>query len=308
LSPHAGELAALTTGFCWACSSILFTLAGRRLPLTALNLLRTGLGALLLALTLLLITGRAWPGVAPSRQVLELGLSGLIGLAIGDNLLFHGYQWIGPRLSSLLMTLVPPISATIAWLHLGERLEPADLGGMALVLSGVVWVIAERRPAAPPAMTPAAGAPSPSRHRTLGVLCGIGAAICQSLGAIFAKRGMAAIEPLPATLIRMVTAFGVLALALLVTRRTFASFAPLRERRVLGTTLAASLLGPYLGVWLSLFALHRTEAGVALTLMALTPIFVIPTSRHTLGEHTTRRAIAGTVLAVAGVALLLRPA
>ena len=307
MSSHAGEVAALTTGCIWAFTSILFTLAGRRLPLTALNLLRTGLATLFLALTLLVVTGRAWPTGAPTGSVLTLALSGLIGLAIGDNLLFHGYQWIGPRLSSLLMTLVPPISATIAWVQLGERLDPADRTGMALVLGGVVWVIAERRPAAPAADS-SPGTRAPARHRTLGVLCGIGAALSQSVGAIFAKRGMSAIDPLPATLIRMVTAFMVLALSLLVTRRTPAIFAPLRSRRVLAITLVASLLGPYLGVWLSLVALHRTEAGVALTLMAMTPIFVIPVSRFVLGERPTWRAVAGTVLAVAGVALLLRPA
>ncbi|HWN82436.1 MAG TPA: DMT family transporter, partial [Candidatus Udaeobacter sp.] len=211
------------------------------------------------------------------------------------------------RLSSLVMTLVPPISATIAWLHLGERLDAPDLAGMALVLGGVVWVIAERRPA-PAAASPAAGEHSPTRRRTLGIACAIGAALCQSVGAIFAKQGMTAIDPLPATLIRMVTAFLVLSLALLVTRRTPTLFAPLRSRRVLAQTLAASFLGPYIGVWLSLVSLHRTAAGVALTLMAMTPIFVIPIGRYLLGEQPTRRAIAGTVLAVAGVALLLRPA
>jgi drug/metabolite transporter (DMT)-like permease len=308
VSSHAGELAALTTGLLWAFTSVMFTLAGRRIPLTALNLLRTGLAAIFLALTLWLATGSPWPASAPTPRIFDLALSGLIGLAIGDNLLFHGYQWIGPRLSSLLMTLVPPISATIAWIHLGERLDPADLTGMALVLGGVVWVIAERRSPAPATPHLAGGPHGPSRHRTLGVLCGIGAAISQSVGAIFAKQGMAAIDPLPATLIRMVTAFGVLAVVLLVTGRTPAIFAPLKSRRVLALTLSASLLGPYLGVWLSLVGLHRTAAGVALTLMAMTPIFVIPVSRYALGEQPTRRAIAGTILAVAGVALLLRPA
>jgi drug/metabolite transporter (DMT)-like permease len=70
-------------------------------------------------------------------------------------------------------------------------------------------------------------------------------------------------------------------------------------------TLSASFLGPYLGVWLSLVSLHRTRAGIALTLMAMSPILVIPVSRFALGERPTRRAIAGTLMAVCGAAWLL---
>jgi drug/metabolite transporter (DMT)-like permease len=295
---HRGELAALGTALLWSITSVLFTLAGRRIPPTTLNLLRTGLAAIFLTSTLFLLTGHPWPQDAPPARVLDLVLSGLIGLALGDNFLFHGYQWIGPRLTSLLMTLVPPISATIAWVHLHERLDPPALLGMAMVLGGVAWVVAERHPEA--------ATIAPSRHRALGVLCGIGGAMCQSVGAIFAKRGMTAIDPLPATLIRMVSAFAALAVVFLVLGKAPATPSRIRSRPALGLTLIASLLGPYLGVWFSLVALHYTKAGIALTLMAMSPIFVIPISRRVLGEHASRRAFAGAILAVTGVALLLR--
>jgi drug/metabolite transporter (DMT)-like permease len=305
-----GEIAALSTAALWAVTSILFTLAGRALPLTLLNFVRTGLAAGLLALTLLLTTGQLWPAAARSARVFDLALSGLIGLAIGDNLLFHGYQWIGPRLTSLLMTLVPPISAIIAWLHLGERLTPADLVGMALVLGGGGWVVVERGPSQAGAASEPGPEDRPSsherhRHRTLGVLCGIGGALCQSVGAIFAKRGMTAIAPLPATLVRMVAAAAALALVLLVTGRAASARPGLWSKRLAALTLSASFLGPYLGVWLSLVSLHRTRAGIALTLMAMSPILVIPVSRFALGERPTRRAIAGTLMAVCGAAWLL---
>jgi drug/metabolite transporter (DMT)-like permease len=304
--PHGGELAALTTATLWAVTSVLFTLAGRTLPPTTLNFVRTGFAALLLALTLFLTAGHFWPAAPPAR-LFDLALSGLIGLAIGDNLLFHGYQWIGPRLTSLLMTFVPPISALLAWIHLGERLTPADLVGMALVLGGVGWVVVERGPRVAPAQVeaPPPAPPSPSRHRTLGVLCGIGGALCQSVGAIFAKRGMTAIDPLPATLVRMVSAAAVLALVLLVTGRGAKARPSRFTSRLAALILVASFLGPYLGVWLSLVSLHRTRAGIALTLMAMSPILVIPIARFVLGERPTRRAIAGTFIAVSGVAWLL---
>jgi drug/metabolite transporter (DMT)-like permease len=293
---HAGEVAALTTAALWSVSSVLFTLAGRHVPAFAVNLVRTAAGGFLLAATLWLTTGVIWPAGATRAPVTDLALSGLVGLAVGDTLLFQSYAWIGPRLASLMMALAPPLSALGAFAFLGERLGGMAVLGMALTLGGIVWVIGERIPAS--GFHP--------RHRALGLLCGFGGALCQAGGAILAKRGMQALDPLPATLVRMMSALVALALFAMLSRRLPHAFPGIRKARFLGLILAASVIGPYLGVWLSLVSIKLTETGVALTLMAMTPIFVIPLSARVFGERPTLRAIAGTVLAVAGVVVLLR--
>jgi len=294
---HAGEIAALATAALWSMTSVLFTLAGRYAPAFAINTIRTIAASLLLGGTLWATTGAAWPAGAPPARLADLALSGVVGLAIGDTLLFQSYAWIGPRLASLMMALAPPLSALGAFALLGERLGTIGWIGMALTLGGIIWVIEERVPT--PGLHPS--------HRTLGLLAALGGALCQAGGAILAKRGMQALDPLPATLVRMTAATIVLALATAL----FGRGAPhlrtaFRTPRFLALIGAASLLGPYLGVWLSLVSLKLTETGVALTLMALTPILVIPLSARVFGERPTIRAIAGTVLAVAGVVVLLR--
>lgn len=82
------------------------------------------------------------------------------------------------------------------------------------------------------------------------------------------------------------------------------SLAPLRERTVVLSTIGGAFTGPFLGVSLSLVALSAAPVGIASTLMALTPVFLLPISRFAFKERITLRATIGTALAVGGVAVL----
>jgi drug/metabolite transporter (DMT)-like permease len=64
------------------------------------------------------------------------------------------------------------------------------------------------------------------------------------------------------------------------------------------------VVGPVLGVTLSLVALSASRVGVASTLMALTPVFLLPLSWLVFRERMTWRSVVGTALAVGGVAVL----
>jgi drug/metabolite transporter (DMT)-like permease len=59
-----------------------------------------------------------------------------------------------------------------------------------------------------------------------------------------------------------------------------------------------------LGVLSSLFAVQHAEIGVASTLMALPPVIILPISYFVFKEKIGWQAILGTVLAIAGVAIL----
>ncbi|MGD9676030.1 MAG: EamA family transporter, partial [Candidatus Bipolaricaulia bacterium] len=78
--------------------------------------------------------------------------------------------------------------------------------------------------------------------------------------------------------------------------------AALGDRRAAAATAAGAVLGPTLGVTRSLIALGRTSVGVASTLMAVTPVFLLPVTWIVFGERPTWRAYVGTGIAVAGVA------
>ena len=61
--------------------------------------------------------------------------------------------------------------------------------------------------------------------------------------------------------------------------------------------------GPFLGVSFSLVAVKYTEAGIASTIMALVPVFIIIPAVVLFKQKVTIREVIGSLISVAGVAL-----
>lgn len=68
--------------------------------------------------------------------------------------------------------------------------------------------------------------------------------------------------------------------------------------------MGGAVVGPFLGIWLSLIAVQHARLGIASTLMALPPVLLIPLEYLIYRHRVSRRGIAGTVIAMVGVALL----
>ena len=67
-----------------------------------------------------------------------------------------------------------------------------------------------------------------------------------------------------------------------------------------------AIIGPALGVWLSMVAIKLAPVGIASTLMALMPVTILPMTWLAYREKVSLRAIIGAVIACIGVALLFR--
>jgi drug/metabolite transporter (DMT)-like permease len=65
-----------------------------------------------------------------------------------------------------------------------------------------------------------------------------------------------------------------------------------------------ALAGLTIGMSFMQRALETTQAGIVLAIIATTPIAVIPLARIVEGERISTRAMAGSVVAVAGAASL----
>ena len=295
-----GEIAAVVTSICWSLNSIQFTLAGRRVGSEVVNRVRLVLAVLYLSLAHLLLHGELWPVHAGPFRWGWLGLSGVIGLVIGDACLFQAFLFIGPRRAMLLMTLVPVISTLLAWGWLGETLRPAEVGAVLLTVGGIAWVVAERQ------RDPAGRIPAQrERHYTLGVLLGLGGAMGQALGLVTAKQGLNGdFPPLSATVIRMVVGSGVIWLLTLFRGQVGATWHALGDRRARLFIVGGSLIGPFIGVWLSMVAVQHAQVGIASTLMALSPIIMIPLDHWIFHEPVSLRSVAGTVVALVGAAII----
>ena len=202
----------------------------------------------------------------------------------------------------LIMTLTAPISALLGMIFLGEKYSLLQGLGMAVTLSGVGWVILER-----------SGRPAGNRKVRVitirGVLFAFLGTLGQATGYILSKYGMMTdghfLEPFGATQIRIIA--GIIGfIPFLFYRKSWSKiFIALGNGPAMGIMTGASFVGPFLGVSLSLLALHYITAGVASTITALVPIFLIPSVIFFSKEHVSTRAMIGAVIAVGGVILLL---
>ena len=138
------------------------------------------------------------------------------------------------------------------------------------------------------------------------MLLGLGGALGQAAGLILSKLGLTAIHPMPANQIRMAAGILGFAVVFALTRRAGRLLVALRDARAMVWTTVGAIAGPFVGVTLSLVAVRDARAGVAATIMALTPVLILPVVVLTGRERVSGRAAAGALLAVAGTALLFR--
>jgi drug/metabolite transporter (DMT)-like permease len=298
VSAHLGEFAALATSFLFSASSTLFTFAGRKVGPATLNRFR------LLLASLWLVLAHWWlriplPFDASPKRYFWLAISGVVGLVIGDTLLFQAFVIIGPRLSMLLMALSPAIAALFAWPILGETLSLGQITGIALALGGIAWVISERNEQINQSQVDRG-------NYLVGILCGVGAACGQAIGLITAKQGAGSDFPaLSGTLIRIVAAAFTLWFYTFLRKQAREAIVKIGEQpRAAWLILGGSFMGPFLGVTFSLLAIQNVEVGIASTLMSLSPIILLPVGYIIFKERIGWQAILGTILAMIGVTLL----
>ncbi len=297
--PLLGPLAALGTSVFWSLTSTFFTLAGRRVGSMVVNRTRLVLAVLFLLLTHWIMLGTIFPWHAAPERWFWLGLSGVLGLIIGDALLFQSFIWLGPRLSMLIMSLSPVITTLLAWILLGEHLTPWQLTAIAITVAGVSFVVMDQKGNNAAIVA--------GKAYFIGVLFGLGGAAGQAAGLIAAKKGLAGdFSALSGALMRMFVAMIGLWLITFAMRQGQETLRRLKnDPKAFNYLLAGAFVGPFLGVYLSLVAVQATAVGVASTLMALPPVFLLPISHFIFGELIGMRAVAGTLAAITGVAMLL---
>ena len=308
---YIGELISIGVAFSWTATALLSEYGSKRLGNLTLNVLRMAL-ALVFSLVLFgVVTGSPLPIAVPLDACGWMLLSGLVGYVIGDFCLFQCYIIIGSRYGQLFMTLAPLSAALMAWVTLGQQMTAMSIVAMLVTLLGIGISVLGRG----------------EHHKVSlklplhGVLYAIGAAMCQGIGLVLSKIGMdhynltALAEtgvpewmiPFSANFYRCVA--GIIGFTLLLYVRE--GITPLRDalhdRKGLTVATATTVFGPFVGVGFSLMAVQFTAAGIASTLMAMTPIIILLPSYWLFHEKITWRAFLGAVISVVGVSLFFLP-
>jgi len=297
-----GEWASLAAALMWTLSSLLW---GRiHLSALALNLCKNFIAIAIIGVhlaVLIFLTGE--PRLDLSLETWSwLGLSGLTGIVIGDTLYFRSIQILGPRLALMVATTCPIFVAVLGWLLLNENLQIYGIIGILLAVGGVIIVVADRKASKEkPGLFPG--------EHSIGVALGLLASICQAVGAVASKIGMAYenCDPLVATLVRIVVA-AIATLGIVLYQKKLKELLPkIFTWPVMRVLVPAAVVGSWLGIWFSQIAYKdASKIAVAQTLMATCPLIAIPFIRYLDGHRVSAISIGGTVLAILGIYLALK--
>ena len=289
---YLGELSALLTAVLWSGTSLAFSSAAEKIGSLQLNINRMIFASIFLIATILKMGFRF---DLSNSQFINLIISGVIGLVIGDTFLFKSYQMIGARISMLLMALSPAMSAILAFIFLNETISYLGIFGILITLSGIALVVLERNTNLKYQIT------------TLGIVYGILGAMGQAGGLIFAKFAFneGHITGFIATFIRVFSSV-IIFLPIMLMLKKYKNPYKLfnKNRSALGVTIIGTILGPFLGITFSLIAVENTKIGIAATLMSTMPIIMLPMVKYIQKEKLSWRAIVGAIIAVGGVALI----
>jgi drug/metabolite transporter (DMT)-like permease len=274
-----------------------FESAGKRVGALSLNLIRLVIGLIFLAIYNVIFNDGFLPS-ATNYQWFWLALSGAVGFVLGDLFLFRAFILIGARISMLIMALVPPITALIGWITLGEVLSGMEFLGMGITLAGIVMVISTKLDLKKGAF----GKTLKMGPLVLGILLALGGAVGQAAGLVLSKKGMQDMNAFEATQIRIMA--GVVGFTLVITlfKRWGHLLGALKDLKAMKFMTLGSFTGPFLGVSFSLLAVQHTDTGVAATLMALTPVMIIPTAILLNKERIKLIEITGALISITGVA------
>ncbi len=306
----------------WAfATTIFFSLSAilARRSSQALGATQANLGRVLVAGALLAGFAHGWGGGLSGPGLGLFLVSGIIGVGIGDLGLFAALPLIGSRLSILIMQcLAAPIAIFCEWSFLETSLTAQQLGLSAVVLAGIAL-----------ALIPSAANPAKVEIKPIGFFYAVIAAAGQGIGAVISRKGSLVNEAAGEHLDKFTMGYQRVLGGLACTLAAFALTSAWKKLRAHSAAWGGNgspatsapytptltwhacrwvplnaLCGPILGIAFYQQALATTPSGLVLSIVACTPIAIIPLAYWLEGERPSGRSLIGGVIAVGGAVAL----
>jgi drug/metabolite transporter (DMT)-like permease len=267
-----------------------------RVTPVAMSTLRLVIATLLLPF-LLLASGQAHElGSVNPSQVAALVGSGLLAYAIGDTLYIASLPRLGvQRAFTITMALFITFTVGGGIVFLGEEVGLLQLLGALLVGAGIIVLTRARRTAA--------GALA-ARTDFRGYAIVVVVAAFWAAATLWLAGGRGDLGSISASMLRTPAgAVGMMAFACITAPADLK--APLKNRGSLLGVTALAVFGTLLGSLLYVYAVGEAGASRTTILNATSPLLALPLSVIVLKEPFTRLAALGTVIAVAGIVLVV---
>ena len=287
---------ALLAAFSWSISSLISADITRILGGIGFNRLR------LIFVSIMLLSYATFQKTWDTINIEYLNViivSGVIGIFLGDTLLFMALKRIGPRRNNILFSLAAPFTVILNILVLQQKMSLIEITGCILVFIGVVVAISY-------------GNSKNNNHRweliegsiKIGILFGILAALCQSIGLIMMKPILdQGADPIASAAIRCTISALLLSLTYISKSNLIGSNINFTTSTIL-KTIISGFLGMALGMSLLLIALQKADAGIVATLSSTSPIMILFLLWIITKKIPSIGAWIGTIIAIIGTCLI----
>lgn len=293
------EVAALGAAFTWAAGGLIAF--GPTKALGGPRLTRLRMYWVAFALVAIASLFGDW-GTLGTREVLLLGASGVVGLALGDAALFSAYWILGPRRTGILFAANAPIAAILSAVVFDERFSIPALFGSILVMAGVSLAIGfGTRPGQSHHWEAIRG------HLWLGVAFGLLGAAGQAVGVLLADPAFETdIDPWAAAAVRAIVGLAVLvAMRGYFERRARVPFPARIGWKLWGVIIVSGTVSMVIGKTLVLIALGNGDPGIVSVLVSTSPAMQLPLIWLITKERPAAGAWVGAVLASVGTAMIV---
>ncbi len=293
------QVAALLAASSWAVGGLIAAEPSRLLG--GPRFVRIRMVYVTLALGLIAVLAGGWRTVE-SADWLPLGISGFVGLALGDAALFEAFSRLGPRRTGMLFAANAPITAIISAFIYDEQFGMLGIIGTILVLSGVSMAIAYgTRPGQSHTWEDVRG------PLVVGVGFGLAGALGQAIAVLVADPVFdGTLDPWAGAAVRaLIGTIGLFALMPWFERRNGNRVPVVFTARLWALVLISGTLGMVVGKTMMLIALAGGPPGLVSILVSVAPVIQLPIIWAVTRELPPLGAWLGAALAVAGTAMVL---
>jgi drug/metabolite transporter (DMT)-like permease len=293
------QVAALLAASSWAVGGLVAAEPSRLLG--GPRFVRLRMVYVTIALTLIGLVFGGWSTIEASDW-LPLGISGFVGLALGDAALFEAFSRLGPRRTGMLFAANAPIAAVLSAIAYEEQFGWLGVVGTVLVVAGVSLAIAlGTRPGQSHTWEDVRG------PLWVGVSFGLLGALGQAIAVLVADPVFdGTLDPWAGAAVRaIVGTLGLFALRPWFERRNGSRPPVSFTLRLWILVLVSGTLGMVIGKTLMLIALADGPPGLVSILVSVAPVIQLPIIWAVTREPPPLGAWAGAALAVAGTAMVL---
>lgn len=295
-----GNALSLAAGLIWAFSTRLYRQYGQTLHPVQLTVFKGFIAGVVLSILTFLTGG--FTEFSPDLIAI-IGLSGIIGIGIGDSAYFAAFSKIGATLTASIQCCVPLLTCLSAWTFLEESLSIKQWSGMAITSVSLVMIIKNQSQQKHLNITNSGGS------FTAGLVFALLAAVCQTTAATFSRNALKELSAFEGSFYRILSSTLLLTLIIPMTRShsnvgginaTISSIKGIPNKRWL---VLASILGTVIGLWCMIEGIRYTQLGIALTLNSTYPLWIVILDAMTHSQLPDRVQVTGLISAITGIYL-----